>query len=51
MHWGTFQLTDEALCAPVDRIRRWWRDRALSSDRQLEVLAVGESVAVGGTDG
>jgi L-ascorbate metabolism protein UlaG (beta-lactamase superfamily) len=51
MHWGTFQLTDEALSAPVDRIRRWWRDRAPSSDHQLKLLAVGESVTVGGTDG
>ncbi len=25
MHWGTFQLTDEPLCEPIDRMRSWWR--------------------------
>ena len=51
MHWGTFQLTDEALSAPVERIRRWWRDMAPSSDHKLDLLAIGESVMVGDTDG
>jgi L-ascorbate metabolism protein UlaG (beta-lactamase superfamily) len=51
MHWGTFQLTDESLCAPVERIREWWRSGATSPDHQLKLLAVGESVTVGGTDG
>ena len=43
MHWGTFQLTDEPLAEPAERIERWWR--AYREDgKQLHLLAVGETV-------
>ena len=44
MHWGTFQLTDEPLSEPVDRIRSWWRKDRPGSSRTLHVLDVGETL-------
>ena len=41
MHWGTFQLTDEALCAPMARLRKNWR-----VNLELFELAVGASRSV-----
>ncbi len=43
MHWGAFQLADEPLCEPADRIRAWWQRRA-PEDRRLAVMAVGETL-------
>ncbi len=45
MHWGAFQLADEPLVEPVDRIRTWWRDRAPDA-RQMSVMAVGETIVL-----
>lgn len=45
MHWGTFQLTDEPLGEPVERIERWWDAEGpgpTARDRLLR-LDVGES--------
>lgn len=44
MHWGSFQLTDEPLCEPVERLRRWWDLERPRDGRSLRVLAVGESL-------
>jgi L-ascorbate metabolism protein UlaG (beta-lactamase superfamily) len=44
MHWGAFQLTDEPLREPMERLRRAWGERAPSG--RLHVLAVGESVEI-----
>jgi L-ascorbate metabolism protein UlaG (beta-lactamase superfamily) len=43
MHWGAFQLADEPLCEPAERVRAWW-DRHASEDRRLAVMAVGETI-------
>lgn len=48
MHWGAFQLTDEPLCEPRGRIERWWRAQPDLRGRRLEVLAVGETLTLGG---
>lgn len=42
MHWGTFQLTDETLCEPRDRIVRWWKEN--EPEGELRVMDVGETV-------
>jgi L-ascorbate metabolism protein UlaG (beta-lactamase superfamily) len=42
MHWGTFQLTDEPLGEPPERIRAFFRDRGLDDER-LWLLDVGEN--------
>jgi L-ascorbate metabolism protein UlaG (beta-lactamase superfamily) len=44
MHWGAFQLTDEPLNEPVERLRRAWELRRPAA--RLHVLAVGETVAI-----
>jgi L-ascorbate metabolism protein UlaG (beta-lactamase superfamily) len=44
MHWGAFQLTDEPLCEPVERLRVAWE--ALRPDARLHVLAVGQTLAL-----
>jgi len=42
MHWGAFQLTDESLCAPIERLRANWRlnlelfDFAVGQSRSLQ---------------
>ncbi|MEE8526113.1 MAG: MBL fold metallo-hydrolase [Thermoanaerobaculia bacterium] len=43
MHWGCFQLTDEALAEPPERLRQWWSANAPPNGR-LRQLAVGETV-------
>jgi L-ascorbate metabolism protein UlaG (beta-lactamase superfamily) len=42
MHWGTFRLTDEAVGEPPERLRAWWSDRSLDTDR-LWILDAGEA--------
>jgi L-ascorbate metabolism protein UlaG (beta-lactamase superfamily) len=44
MHWGAFQLTDEPLCEPIERLRRWWSREGPRDGRSLRVLAVGEGL-------
>jgi L-ascorbate metabolism protein UlaG (beta-lactamase superfamily) len=48
MHWGTFQLTDESLCEPIDRMRSWWQTHRPNGSRQLEILDVGASLKLDG---
>ncbi len=43
MHWGTFQLTDEPLAEPLERLEAWWEAHAPAGS--LEALAVGESLS------
>lgn len=42
MHWGAFQLTDEPLLEPIERLQRAWNARRPSAS--LHVLAVGETL-------
>jgi len=44
MHWGAFQLTDEPLVEPAERLRRAWELRRPAA--RLHVLAVGETLAI-----
>lgn len=48
MHWGTFQMTDEPLCEPIERLRAWWKTAAIPDGRRLAVPAVGETVMLSG---
>ena len=43
MHWGTFQLTDEPLAEPAERVRAWWQADA-PADKEMHLLAVGETL-------
>ncbi len=51
MHWGTYQLADEPLAEPAERIRSWWasseggRENA-SVNKQIHLLAVGETLTL-----
>jgi L-ascorbate metabolism protein UlaG (beta-lactamase superfamily) len=45
MHWGTFQLTDEPISEPIERLRRAWRAGA-PADSSLSIPAIGEIVAL-----
>jgi len=45
MHWGAFQLTDEPLAEPIERLRRAWDARRPAA--RLQLMAVGETVAIG----
>jgi L-ascorbate metabolism protein UlaG (beta-lactamase superfamily) len=45
MHWGSFQLADEPLCEPAERIRAWWHGHA-PENRRLAVIAIGETVVL-----
>ena len=45
MHWGTFQLTDEPVGEPPERIRAWWAEKGLPPE-QLWVMDVGETRAL-----
>ena len=47
MHWGTFQMTDEPLSAPIERLRRWWDEAGIPDSRGLVVPAVGETISLG----
>jgi L-ascorbate metabolism protein UlaG (beta-lactamase superfamily) len=47
MHWGSFQLTDEPLCEPLERLRSWWARQDLRDPRRLHSLAVGETLVLG----
>ena len=51
MHWGTFQLTDEPLCEPLQRLQTWWREQGMQDSRKLHALAVGETLVLGSSDG
>jgi L-ascorbate metabolism protein UlaG (beta-lactamase superfamily) len=51
MHWGTFQLTDEPICEPVDRMQSWWRREGPANPRRLHLLDVGASILLDGSDG
>jgi L-ascorbate metabolism protein UlaG (beta-lactamase superfamily) len=44
MHWGAFQLTDETLVEPIERLRRAWDERRPSA--RLQVMSVGETAAI-----
>ena len=46
IHWGTFQMTDEPLAEPIDRLRQWWKEQSPGGDRQLAVAAIGETIAL-----
>ena len=43
MHWGTFQMTDEPLSEPRDRLIAWWKARSLPAD-QLAIPAIGQTL-------
>lgn len=43
MHWGTFQLADESLSEPAERIAEWWRTHA-PDGKQLHLMAVGDTL-------
>ena len=43
MHWGTFQLTDEPISEPIERLRAWWRQHS-PAGRHLRELAVGATL-------
>jgi L-ascorbate metabolism protein UlaG (beta-lactamase superfamily) len=45
MHWGAFQLTDEPLVEPIERLRLAWEARRPAA--RLQVMSVGETVAIG----
>ena len=45
MHWGTFQLTDEPLAEPAERIRTWW-DGNRADGKEMHLLAVGETLVL-----
>ena len=46
MHWGTFQLTDEPLCEPAERLSEWWRRQDSLHGRELRLMDVGETVVL-----
>jgi L-ascorbate metabolism protein UlaG (beta-lactamase superfamily) len=41
MHWGVFQLTDEPLSEPAERVREWWRRHGPSDGRRLLMMSLG----------
>ncbi|HTV26127.1 MAG TPA: MBL fold metallo-hydrolase [Polyangiaceae bacterium] len=45
MHWGTFQLTDEPMAEPPQRLEREWQRRGLDPAR-CHVLPIGGSMLV-----
>lgn len=44
MHWGTFQMTDEPLLEPLERLEAWWRSSCRPAGCRLAVLAVGQTL-------
>jgi L-ascorbate metabolism protein UlaG (beta-lactamase superfamily) len=47
MHWGTFQLTDEPLGEPVEKIHVWWAKEGPSDASRLWVMDIGETRRLG----
>jgi L-ascorbate metabolism protein UlaG (beta-lactamase superfamily) len=45
IHWGTFQLSDESLREPADRLRAWWREQ-VSPPGRLHIPSVGETISL-----
>ena len=43
VHWGTFQMADESLREPIERLQAWWDDAGLAPGRLL-------IPPIGGTD-
>ncbi len=43
MHYGTFQMTDEPLMEPLERLQEWWRGRELPR-QQLAVPQIGGTI-------
>ena len=50
MHWGTLQLTDESLCEPAERMLAWWKTDGPRHRARLDLLSVGETLALDGPD-
>lgn len=46
MHWGALRLTDETLSEPIERVERWWAERAPGDGRRLARMAVGETLVL-----
>jgi len=46
MHWGTFQIADEPLREPIERLEAWWQANA-PPGRTLARMAVGETLRIG----
>jgi L-ascorbate metabolism protein UlaG (beta-lactamase superfamily) len=46
IHWGAFQLTDEPLAEPAERLGAWWRRDGPRDGRRLHLPAVGETVVL-----
>ena len=46
MHWGAFQLTDEPISEPIERLRTWWQQQGPRDGRSLAEMAVGETLAL-----
>ena len=45
MHWGTFQLTDEPISEPAERMRKWWKGNGERIDaKTLRIPAIGETI-------
>jgi len=44
MHWGTFQLTDEPLQEPIERLKKAWTERRPAA--KLHLLRVGETTGI-----
>ena len=49
VHWGTFQLTDESLPEPIERLEAWWQTYS-PAQRRLARLAVGETLLLNTAD-
>jgi L-ascorbate metabolism protein UlaG (beta-lactamase superfamily) len=45
MHWGTFQIADELLREPIERLEAWWQVHR-PPGRTLARLAVGETLQI-----
>lgn len=45
IHWGTFRLSDEPLCEPLERLRQWWTHSQRRPDT-LSALDIGETIAL-----
>lgn len=46
IHWGTFQLSDEPLREPIERLRAWWAGSPSASAIELRPLAIGETLSM-----